>query len=50
MGVENSFLTAVALAKQIMNDFKPVITESSNQTLLGMAFAQEGTAKKQSKS
>ena len=49
-GVENSFPMTVALAMQIMNDFKPVIMESSNQASLGTAFAQGGTAKKQSKS
>ena len=49
-GVENSFPTTVASAMQIMNDFKPVITKSSNQALLGTAFAQGGTAKKQLKS
>ena len=49
-GVENSFLTTVALTMQIMNDFKLVIMESSNQASLGTAFTQGGTAKKQSKS
>ena len=48
-GVENSFPKTVALAMQIMTDFKLVITESSNQALLGTGFAQGGTAKKQSK-
>ena len=45
-GVENSFPTTVASEMQIMNDFKPVITESSNQASLGTAFAQGGTAQK----
>ena len=34
---------------QIMNDFKPVETKSNNQVLLGTAFAQGGSSKKQTK-
>ena len=48
-GGENSFPTTVALAMQIMNDFKPVITETTNQASLGMAFAQGRKTKKHSK-
>ena len=47
--MENSFLTTVALAMQIINDFKLVITKSNNQAFLGTAFTQGGTAKKHSK-
>ena len=45
-GVENSFPTTVALAMQIMNDFKAVITETTNQASRGTAFAQGGKTKK----
>ncbi len=48
-GVENSFLTTVTLAMQIMNDFKPVITETNIQASLGTALAQGGKTKKHSK-
>ena len=48
-GVENSFPTTFASAMQIMNDFKPVIMESTNQASLGTAFAQGRKTKKHSK-
>ena len=48
-GVKILFPTTVASAMQIMNDFKPVITETTNQASLGMAFAQGGKTKKHSK-
>ena len=38
-GVDNSVPTTVASAMQIMNDFKPVIAETTNQASLGTAFA-----------
>ena len=44
-GVEHSFPTTVASAMQIMNDFKPVITESPKAVSLGTAFAQTGNKK-----
>jgi len=44
-GVENSFPANVASAMQIMNDFKPVITESPKAVSLGTAFAQTGNKK-----
>ena len=49
MGVVNSFPMTVASAMQIMNDSKPVTTESNNQAPLGTAFTQGGTAEKYSK-
>ena len=48
-GVENSFPTTVASAMQIMNDFKLVITETTNQASLGTAFVQVRKTKKHSK-
>ena len=45
-GVENSFPATVAAAMQIMNDFKPVITEAQRQVSLGTAFAQKSTKKR----
>ena len=48
-GVENAFPATVAGAMQILNDFKPVVTESTKQVSLGTAFAQDGKSKKQSK-
>ena len=47
--VENSFPTTVALAIQIMNDFKPVIAETTKQASLGTASAQGKKTKKHSK-
>ena len=47
-GVENSFPATVAAAMQIMNNFKVVIMEASQQVSLGTAFAQR-SSKKQSK-
>jgi len=47
-GVENAFPSTVATAMQILNDFKPVVTETAKQVALGTAFAQDGK-KKQSK-
>ena len=44
-GVENSFPATVAAAMQIMNDFKPVITESQQQVSWGTAFAQKSSKK-----
>ena len=44
-GVENSFPPTVAAAMQIMNDFKPVITEAQRQVSLGTAFAQTSSKK-----
>jgi hypothetical protein len=41
-GVENSFPTTFASAMQIMNDFKPVMTEASVPLSLGTAFVQRG--------
>ena len=49
-GVENAFLPTVALAMQILNDYKPVVMEATKQVSLGTAFAQEGASKKQTKS
>ena len=40
-GVEHSFPTTVTSAMQKMNDFKRIITKSSNHATLGTAFAQE---------
>ena len=34
---------------QIMNDFKPVLTKTNSQVLLGIAFAQGGSSKKKAK-
>ena len=48
-GVENSFPTTVVSAMQIMNDFKPVITETTNQASLRTAFVKGGKTKKHSK-
>jgi hypothetical protein len=48
-GVENAFPATVAAAMQILNDFKPVVTETTKQVSLGTAFAQDGAVKKQSK-
>jgi hypothetical protein len=48
-GVENSFPTTVASAIKIMNDFKPVIADTTNQASLGTTFAQGGNTKKHSK-
>ena len=46
--MENSFPATVLAAMQIMNNFKPVITEATRQVSLRMAFAQT-SSKKQSK-
>ena len=48
-GVDNAFPATVAAAMQILNDFKPVITETTKQVSLGTAFPQDGAFKKQSK-
>ena len=48
-GVENAFPPTVALAIQILNDYKPIVTEATKQVSLGTAFAQEGSSKKKSK-
>lgn len=49
-GVDGAFPDSLPAAMQIMNDWKPLVAEPSNQVLLGTAFAQGGTLKKQSKS
>ena len=43
--MKNSFPATVAAAMQIMNDFKPVITEAQRQVSLGTAFTQKSTKK-----
>jgi hypothetical protein len=45
-GVEKAFPSTIASAMQILNDYKPVVTESPKQAALGTAFAQDGTKKK----
>ena len=47
--MDNAFPATVAAAMQILNDFKPVITETTKQVSLGTAFPQDGAFKKQSK-
>ena len=39
--MENAFPSTVAVAMQILNDFKPVVTEAAKQVALGTAFAQD---------
>ena len=43
--MENAFPSTVASAMQILNDFKPVVTETAKQVALGTAFAQDGKTK-----
>jgi predicted RNA-binding protein with PUA domain len=45
-GVENAFPPTIASAMQILNDYKPVVTEAPKQAALGTAFAQDGSKKK----
>ena len=45
-GVDNAFPTTIASAMQILNDYKPVVTEAPKQAALGTAFAQGGSNKK----
>ena len=43
--MENVLPSTVAVAMQILNDFKPVVTETVKQVALGTAFAQDGKKK-----
>jgi hypothetical protein len=45
-GVESAFSSTVASAMQILNDYKPVVTEASKQVALGTALSQDGASKK----
>ena len=45
-GAENAFPSTIASAMQILNDYKPVVTEAPKQAALGTAFAQDGSKKK----
>ena len=44
--MENALPPTVAAAMQILNDFKPVVTEATKQATLGTAFAQDEASKK----